>query len=472
MTKLILLDNYNNYYNRISRKSSTIEDYIAGRNYRETGFVNFNPADGVSTSHIINWPESWNPDYCLVVDEADNIISRWFIIESTRTRGGQYELTLKRDSIADNFDVVKSAPAYLLKGYVGIDNPLIFNSEGQQFNQIKTAEYPIKDDTGCAWIVGYLADAGDQKISTLSKTIKISYNPLTIGAPDMEVNALSDWTYSSYIDTNTPYHFTQRELEVGVRAMVASDDPKLQLFYPKANVLSSGKEYTASDTSKHSYNLLNTYSLNNSVPADRYSVFKNNLTLSLYSGVKYSTLQAIMRKVLISQVDERVGDQIWALDGKTLKVRETNAVYRCHVSMVDQVGTTSQKLVDANSLAALKSQFNTVINFDGTQYTMSGNNPDIWIDAKWNYIRLTREIISEAEYKINFADTSKKPYPLDDAPYYMFAIPFGETPIDLGVDGYKAMSRSRALDRASKLSLERGSFLYGLQLLPDWPGKD
>ena len=155
MTKLILLDNYNNYYNRISRKSSTIEDYIANRNYRETGFVNFNPADGVSTSHIINWPESWNPDYCLVVDEADNILSRWFIIESTRTRGGQYELTLKRDSIADNFDVVKSAPAYLLKGYVGIDNPLIFNSEGQQFNQIKTGEYPIKDDTGCAWIVGY-----------------------------------------------------------------------------------------------------------------------------------------------------------------------------------------------------------------------------------------------------------------------------------------------------------------------------
>ena len=87
MTKLILLDNYNNYYNRISRKSSTIEDYIANRNYRETGFVNFNPADGVSTSHIINWPESWNPDYCLVVDEADNIISRWFIIESTFTLG-------------------------------------------------------------------------------------------------------------------------------------------------------------------------------------------------------------------------------------------------------------------------------------------------------------------------------------------------------------------------------------------------
>ena len=472
MTKLILLDNYNNYYNRISRKSSTIEDYIANRNYRETGFVNFNPADGVSTSHIINWPESWNPDYCLVVDEADNIISRWFIIESTRTRGGQYELTLKRDSIADNFDVVKSAPAYLLKGYVGIDNPLIFNSEGQQFNQIKTGEYPIKDDTGCAWIVGYLADAGDQKISTLSKTIKISYNPLTLSAPDMEVDSLSSWAYSSYINTNTPYHFTQRELEVGVRANVMSADPKLLLFYPKANILPESKEYAFSDTSEHSYTLLRTYSLSSSVPENRYNVFKNNLTLSFYSGVKYSTMQTIMHKVFINQVNEIVGDQIWALNGKTLKVRETNAVYKCHVSMVDQVGTISEKLVDADSKALLTKEFNTVLNFDGTQYTMMGNNPDIYIDAKWNYIRLTLEVISEAEYKVNFADNSKKPYPLDDAPYYMFAIPFGDTPINLGVDGHVTMSRSLALNLASKLSLELGSFLYDLQLLPYCPVKD
>ena len=472
MTKLILLDNYNNYYNRISRKSSTIEDYIANRNYRETGFVNFNPADGVSTSHIINWPESWNPDYCLVVDEADNIISRWFIIESTRTRGGQYELTLKRDSIADNFDVVKSAPAYLLKGYVGIDNPLIFNSEGQQFNQIKTGEYAIKDDTGCAWIVGYLADAGDQKISTLSKTIKVSYNPLTTSSPDMEVDSLSRWTYSSYVDTNTPYHFTKRELEVGVRALVASDDPKFLNFYPKANILPENKVYAFSDTSDHQYTLMRTYSLNNSVPANKYNVFKNKLTLSFYSGVKYSTMQTIMRKVFISQVDERVGDQIWALDGKTLKVRATNTVYRCHVSMVDQIGTTSQQLADADAKDLLTKEFNTVLNFDGVQYSMTGNNPDIWITATWNYIRLTLEAISEAEYKINFSDESKKPYPLDDAPYYMFAIPFGETPINLGVDGYTTMSRSLALNLASKLSLELGSFLYDLQLLPYCPVKD
>ena len=140
--------------------------------------------------------------------------------------------------------------------------------------------------------------------------------------------------------------------------------------------------------------------------------------------------------------------------------------------MVDQVGTISEKLVDADSIALLTKEFNTVLNFDGTQYTMTGNNPDIYIDAKWNYIRLTLEIISEAEYKVNFADNSKKPYPLDDAPYYMFAIPFGDTPINLGVDGHKTMSRSLALNLASKLSLELGSFLYDLQLLPYCPVKD
>ena len=470
MTKLILLDNYNNYYNRISRKSSTVEDYIAGRNYRETGFVNFNPADGVSTSHIINWPESWNPDYCLVVDEADNIISRWFIIESTRTRGGQYELSLKRDSIADNFDVIKSAPAYLLKGCVGIDNPLIFNSEGQQFNQIKTGEYPIKDDTNCAWIVGYMADSGDQKVSTLNKTISIKYNPTTLDEPDMSFQDIDSWYFGKYVDVNTPYQFTHRVVESMVNTSLSNNTWKS--CFPVANIMPGSKEYDNSYTSPHLYESGKDFAVNGHIDLNVFDTYKDALPILMYGSVNFETIRNVMSRTFRDKIDESVGKQIWSLDGKTVRDEKKNIVYRCHVTIADQQGGASVK-ISGTDITDILNEIPDRITFQGNEYELERNAPDIWINALWNYVRLTLEVISEASYIINFTDPEQAPYPLDDAPYYMFAIPYGDTPIDLrSSGGYITMSKSLALNLASKLSVELGSFIYDIQMLPYCPIKN
>ena len=113
------------------------------------------------------------------------------------------------------------------------------------------------------------------------------------------------------------------------------------------------------------------------------------------------------------------------------------------------------------------------ITFQGAEYELERDAPDIWITALWNYVRLTLEVISEASYTINFTNTEQAPYPLDDAPYYMFAIPYGDTPIDLRTsEGYITMSKSLALNLASKLSSELGSFIYDIQLLPYCPIKN
>lgn len=86
------------------------------------------------------------------IDEQEviSIHSRWFILESVRTRMGQYQLTLKRDSIADNFESLLNCPAYIKKGTVSDDNPLIVNDEGVRVNQIKTSETLLKDKTNSA----------------------------------------------------------------------------------------------------------------------------------------------------------------------------------------------------------------------------------------------------------------------------------------------------------------------------------
>ena len=79
-------------------------------------------------------------------------------MEWYKNREGQYVATLKRDVIADNYyAVLQEAPVFIEKGYVNdSENPLLYNSENNSFNQIKKSEKLIKDETGVAWVVGYI----------------------------------------------------------------------------------------------------------------------------------------------------------------------------------------------------------------------------------------------------------------------------------------------------------------------------
>lgn len=155
MSTLYLL-NYNNYYNRIV-KSTTLANYKSQALYTLKD-VNFKPMDSCYTDQIVNITESVNPDYVVITETSNNvesIASRWFILESTRVRGNQYKLRLRRDVFVDYNSIVSGATLFCEKGWVNDDDPLIFNSEGNTYNQIKTQEQLLKDETGSAWIVGY-----------------------------------------------------------------------------------------------------------------------------------------------------------------------------------------------------------------------------------------------------------------------------------------------------------------------------
>ena len=90
MTLYIL--NYNNYYNRLVKREETISDYQPYLIYTLQN-INFNPNDNVDTQHVFGDQANLYDgagDYCLAVADNGEIISRWFLIESTRTRGGQW----------------------------------------------------------------------------------------------------------------------------------------------------------------------------------------------------------------------------------------------------------------------------------------------------------------------------------------------------------------------------------------------
>lgn len=170
MQTIIALE-YNNYYNRILKLEDSVSAYCEGRKYKTLDGISFNPNDGITTEYVINWDEDFTPNYLLILDSSNMIISRWFVIEASRTRAKQYKLSLKRDVLADYKYNLVNADVFVEKGCPEYDSPLLFNNENMSFNQIKTKELPLYDRTQCPWIVGYIAkNTGEVTVDVASDT--------------------------------------------------------------------------------------------------------------------------------------------------------------------------------------------------------------------------------------------------------------------------------------------------------------
>lgn len=188
---------YNNYYNRIVKRESTLNDYIdylVGNPV--LGVTNWNQRDGVSTEQVLN---SWvydTPDYLVVTDDSGNIVSRWFVIESEYLRGQQYRVTLYRDVIVDNYDDILQAPCFIEKATPqSIRDPAIYNNEDMTFNQIKQNETLLWDETKCPWIVGYIPRDSFGTDTTVSVEAQLS------GSADITVENISDYPFYQYANT-------------------------------------------------------------------------------------------------------------------------------------------------------------------------------------------------------------------------------------------------------------------------------
>lgn len=157
--KLLLLK-YNNYYNRILKGYANIDGYklaVGTSGYAEIGSVNFNPRDGVNTTHTVN--TDFDFDYMLVFDDAEpyTIRSRWFAIDSQYQNGKQRTVTLRRDVLYDYSGSYGTAPAFIEKGAVASSDSAIYNLENMTFNQVLTSTTFLRDASAHSWIVGYIA---------------------------------------------------------------------------------------------------------------------------------------------------------------------------------------------------------------------------------------------------------------------------------------------------------------------------
>ena len=194
---------FNNYFNRIVKRYNTIAEYInhavnpttvSNAMYLqyngEPAIINFKPNDDVETKQVIDWEKDWTPDYLLVVaDTTTDIISRWFVTESKRTRGGQYLLSLRRDLIADNFEAFQESVALIQKGKpLSVEDVSIYNREDFNGNEIKVDQEILPDDSKTAWIIGYYMNSGDVTIN------------IPVSTPDISLSDIEDWSYYDYVN--------------------------------------------------------------------------------------------------------------------------------------------------------------------------------------------------------------------------------------------------------------------------------
>lgn len=219
---------FNNYFNRKIKYYTSLLDYVNNSvvNFEQTS-INFNPNDGVSTEQIVNW-EGGNqtPDYVLVIDDNDQIVSRWFVTEWVRTRGGQYNATLKRDVIADHYEKIKLSPFVCERGPISDENsPLVYHPEGGNYNQIKMNQIPLKDETETPWIVGYLAKSFKSTENDILSNPKIEDKIYTFDGLKLHLNNEADPNQGCYLNYPNAMYEEDGSLQTDFRLLLKIINP-------------------------------------------------------------------------------------------------------------------------------------------------------------------------------------------------------------------------------------------------------
>lgn len=453
---------YNNYYNRIIKKEDTVNGYLPYLLYKAEN-INFNPNDGVSTTQILNWNVESMPDYIVAVNGND-IISRWFIMEMSRTRNGQYSLILRRDLIADNYEPIINAPCFIEKATLNQDDPMIYNSEDMSFNQIKTSETLLKDKSEVSWIVGYYAkdyvDPDDENISLTVSDVALN-EPI-----DIVLNGnISEWEYYEYIKKNYISH-TLDEIVFKYYQQTPVEG-YTQLNYPYASATSvkpgtvTAPWYPISSTNSELKSNLTTYSQFR----DRGNLFNNNLN--------YDEINRLYPQYLEPIIDLSVVDNLLQLNNKTISFIDGNG--NIQIKKIYSKKRKTYNPVTPQINTELFNVINSSLNILKAQNLISGesNSSSFTIANTSEYIEIKLLEYTNKTTSTTIKNQSQR-YNLNDQPYSMFAIPYGNIMVNnTGNNSWQTFTTSEyvSLNIAYAL-IEKYSgagVLYDVQLLPYCP---
>ena len=433
--------NYKNYLNRFADKEATLADYLAkDPSYFMQANVNFKLGDGVNTYQIIATNNEYN---YLLVTEGDSILSRWYIMDSTYITKNQSRLTLLRDVVVDSWAALKDAPIYVDKGWVDAQNPLIFNTEGVGFNQIKKAEILLKDETKCPWIVAYVGKDSNGKLPTDGiKGTASNTNP----EYDEAVTSLTDWEYYNYCNLT----------ENRQTFYVSTYNTKYEVY---------AKESDSSYVRKFTYN--------DSAPVDSVGTIVSDTGTTcridegiLLRGLFITTYRDQLNSQRMGQINAKPNSSLPALlnqDGKILRVGETAPYTYYRISVTGQSKTIDGFLSAGSMYNIAKAWIESA----------GGTNVD---DKCFRFITDTISYEANLEditttVSASFTYTTEK-QTLSDAPYTMVVAPYIDATMHFEKDGMIEqfpLTKSIQMEAMSNFVYNGQSFVYDYQLLPYCP---
>lgn len=452
MTLYIL--KYNNYYNRLVKKLDNINDYSSNVLEVFEG-ISFNPNDSIRAEQIINY-EGDMPDYVIAVDN-DVIISRWFVITTKRVRAGQYKLTLFRDVVADWYDDVVSAPFFVEKALARIGDTAIYNNENMTYNQIKMSETPLKDFSNCPWIVGYLA-----RDKSFDSPITFSLDP-TVAA---EYTTFDDYPFYKY-NAKNPLYMADRITDkafifnywytalFGVYHSVIGINSQGNIVKPQVgesldnNV--NGMYYT-SDYGKFGRG----YLIPDDANSKREIVNKTSELTANISWSSYNYTQANFKNI------STISSHILAKERNRI-IKVGDVYYKVDVIFGDPVYQRAE--IPATSGLGLKMKSVS----EQLPYLSNPTQPVYEMEHMIQPCYFTFTETTVDGYTITIPSPANRVH-CNDAPYDVFAIPYGE--IYLKKSPLRITNADVGLKLARQIQLEAGDDLYDLQLLPFCPLDD
>lgn len=468
----IYLLKYNNYYNRIVKKEDTLGAYLTQDCLLDTfENVNFVPADGVDTTLVVKH-EGPNPDYLIVADGND-IESRWFVVESDIIRGGQYRLTLHRDVIVDSYDLVVNAPCFIEKATLSNNDPFIFNGENMTFNQIKQAETPLKDETGCAWVVGYIPkDSFTGEEST--RTVKTDF--ILADSADIVVENIDKWEYYPYVTQKYKSYYSEDPIFVGRAAMMNGTVRMWNQF---------GSQGTSLELTSAIYNrffelvdgvVTTDLTINNMADVGIWGINGTRAKAAQkWAGSARSTLQSALATTLGLHTAEQTSTFL-GLNSKTIYDSTAKKYYRIRVE-----GTPVRNI--QNVTTSMPTLFNTMSNNlvrDCGNVEIGGAVKNIQITGTAGTTSFATEA-SYYEYSVYLdqytvsanvvISTPENRYHLEDQPYDMFCMPYSDS-LKIYQNGVQltTANSSLAINLATQIGASTGSGnVYDIQLLPYCP---
>lgn len=483
MANLTFLGGWSNYFDRRIRRDLILTDWSgylhelqqSGRSnyYVEYQGINFNPADSVDTELIVNWPEDWNPDYMIEIDDHDQVLARWFVIDFERTRLGQYNCTLRRDVIADNYNQIISAPTFVEKAMLSANDPMILNSEGMTYNQIKKDEILLKDETGMPWIVGYVVQDGKRYPGTTSQFYEASINQKTATLksefPSYLINAINNESAMYFAsekdnDPNISYNFNFKGSEKNYGSIQISKD--WQYFEPKTfpGVL-PGETFEndaalISETKNKNVLFLST---------DNYKTTNKNIITKLMPLMSEhtKTLRYFMRKDSSDSLPTEQWEYIKKYNN-TVYYDETNKHY--YSLLFFSVHHNNPLTFKYDSTSSLWGTIKGLIQNDTTlnSYLNRTTSDDIFtINCPYDAVFPIVNDLGTSDTKISTYIPETR-NPLVGEPFDMFCIPYGDfkcSNFTCNKELSLAIARSLAVAGA-------GSVVYDVQLLPYCPFRD